>query len=244
MACFDFDGVKKRQLKENFPPKSPLSLQTDLFAERRSKALDAYLQVLMHCTRDDDFILRDFFGLKAEQKDSMKSPKLKTPNVFDAEIDELRIKLFNCKDLKLLTDDFDSLQRNLPSEDSKSSTKFYELKREWEVMKIKSGQFDQSTFDIKPNAKESDSFKDDNKKHADVNTVINSSVLVQRKSHLREQEAILSDLADTLQQQKQLSMEICEEIMQQNREIGEFGRKQEGTIGDFIQSTEKARKLQ
>lgn len=241
------DGHREK-LMETFPSKSPLSLQTDLFAERRSKALDAYLQVLMHCLKADDRILRAFLGIKADPKDKPKSPKIKTPDVFDSEIEKLRMALFSCKDLKSLTDDFDNLQRNLPSELSKGAGKFYELKREWEVMKIKSGQFDERSFDMfidKEISKESrNRYTDTNKPTNNIAKEDDTLVLDETKNHLREQEAILSDLADTLQQQKQLSKEICEEIKQQNREIGEFGRKQEGTIGDFMQSTEKARKLQ
>ena len=249
----------KQKLKEAFPSKEPLRLQTDLFAERRSKALDAYLQILTHCLRERGLLsremIKDFFGIKEiVVKETKLSPGIKTPNALNAEIDKLRSALYNSTDPKSLKDDFDAFQNLIDNlgerREAELIEKFYEVKREWEVKKIRNGQFEADSFDFCFYRREKMSTacgKGDHTAADSNNTSSNrdSTVTVnQMKWQLRDQEAILSDLAETLQQQKQLSMEICEEIKQQNRVMSEFGNKQEGTIGDFIQSSEKARKLQ
>lgn len=272
-------------LSDAFPSKQILSLQTDAFAEKRTRALDAYLQILTHCLRErklleqEQEIIRDFFGILENNETTKKVraaaalPVIKTPNVLNNEIDQLRSTLHTTKDLKSLNRDFDELQETIleKAEDLKLMEKFYEVKREWEVMKIKRGeQYDGFDIckDIKSNSIDRDSI-DSKSIDGDINPKDINSIDVDSKSkdgvlkisktivtdtvtltsstakhHLREQEAILSDLADTLHQQKQVSLEICEEIIQQNRVIGEFGGRQEGTIGGFMRSTERARKLQ
>lgn len=273
LKWFDEEETSKLNLIEIFPSRQILRLQTDFFAERRSRALDAYLQILTHCLRERDLldhvIIKEFFGLDRRAVGAgtsfKKLPALKTPNALNIEIEKLRSALFTSKDLKSLHPNFSSLQETISgvqergnSEDLKCVEKFYELKREWEEMKIRSGEYEGSGFEFDLCSGW------DEKQDMPMGTLMGagpatgraagpvpdstgesaSNPLNYTKRHLREQEAILSDLAESLQQQKQVSLEICEEIIQQNRVMSEFGKKQEGTIGEFVQSTGRARKLQ
>lgn len=269
---------------ESFPPKQILKIQTDAFAEKRARALDAYLQILTHYLRERRLLvhelIKDFFGIvhESEMVNSNISnkpigtgtvridcvPVIKTPNVLKNEIEHLRSVLHTTKDLKSLKQKFDLLnetilgQNHQTQEDLKLMEKFYEVKREWEVMKIKRGeQYD--GFDIKITKVPSNSNSIDmnckqvtkNEETLDSTTDSTNTLTINTidtntsaKHHIREQEAILSDLADILQQQKQVSLEICEEIIEQNRVIGEFGKRQEGTIDGFMKSSDRVRKLQ
>lgn len=280
LPWFEGSPSLRSLLSEAFPPKQILSPQTDGFAERRSRALDAYLQILTHCLRErkllEHEVIKDFLGFQSfVQINDIGGDKIcsssciRTPNALNSEIEKLRLNLFKSTDLKSLKIDFDSLQEAISGlqergnlEDLRCVEKFYEVKREWEVMKIQRGEeydgFKIENRDIKwkVNIKEvpaeiKGGIKGEIKGGilteipAEIKGEIKGENMISStKHHIREQEAILSDLAETLQQQKQVSLEICEEIIQQNRVIGEFEKRQEGTIGDFLQSTERARKLQ
>ena len=260
-------------MDENFPGKEPLSLQTDNFAERRSRAFDAYLQILLYAMRTltaNPRVIRcvkQFLNLpdrlsvkKEEPKHSAKKALMRTPNGLNSEIERLRQQL-NVSDppnSNTFAPDFKELQmqihelqekREMSDEDSRCVEKFYELKREWEIKKIRNGTFDGNEFSITA-SKNGKIVSESPEKETITSTSYSKSgstpvlMLEDSKRNLYEQEAILSDLAVTLSKQKLLSKELCSELIEQNRLLGRVGEKQEIMAEEFKDSNDRVKKLQ
>lgn len=282
-----FEGRERRQLDEAFPGKNPLSLQTDQFAERRARALDAYLQILVHLARTKPqvsrIIRRDLLNVpESEEKITVNvkreiSPAVRTPNGLNSEIDRLR----HCKLEDLRESDFEALQvhirqlaekRNPSGEELGCVEKFYALRREWEVERIKKGRFDCGTFSLgaksgKPEPEgtmgaETVRTKGSETKETSailpstaattvpstISTTISnttaSSAIAGLNHYKRDQEAILNELAATVHEQRKLSQEIYAEVAQHQKLIDSVSRKQEGTIEGFKESSVRVKKLQ
>ena len=204
--------------------------------------------------------MKKFFNLAAESKANYAKTEnpnnrgtiLKTPNLINLEIEKLRHQLnmsadMNKSEFKELQNQVQELQekRGRSEEDLRCIEKFYELKREWEVKKIRSGTFDGNEFSISgPNKNKSETAEALKEPH-DATTVVNDELLVQgTKRNLHDQEAILYDLAETLSKQKLLSKEICSEIVEQNRLLGRVSEKQGIVAEEFKGSNDRVRKLQ
>lgn len=257
-------------LRESFPGKQPFQSQTDLFCERRAKALDAYLQFFLHAcgklrmNAEQEVIFKDFFGINERAESGIidskqpgrKSPSVaRTPTGVNSEIDRLKRLLHENVDIG---EDLANLQvlvrglqekRDIGQEDKRSIEKFYELKREWEIRRIKSGEFvfESGGESGKNEARKSvlDITKDDDgEKASSHSTQTQTQYNPTAKELIRGQEAILTDLAATLAEQKMLSKEIYAEVAGQNRIIGQVGQRQEDTKEGFIEATARARKLQ
>ena len=271
-----FDGrgreKKRKQLEAAFPGKSPLAIQTDLFAERRAKALDAYLQILVHLLREEketegDGILKDFDFFKVtraaketeKQKQQLEGNAVRTPNGLNYGIERLRSNLMT--DFNSITSaDFESLKghvRDLQErregataanpDDLRCIDQFYALKREWEIERIKRGQFTDDSFSFESKKSIIKSEANENTKQTlkiTSSTSVHTLELDSFKNHLRGQESILTDLAVTLKEQKKISQEICAEVLQHNKVIENVEKKQDGTLEGFKESGARVRKLQ
>ena len=274
---------------KSFPSKKILSAQTDLFADRRARALDAYLQffwlVLKKATEEEtdihslNLIVENFFEVPLNDSSvsigdeinykctSTMRPlekALKTPNVLIGVIEGLTEQLFNLK-MKTLPPKFEEefqdlqvqireLQRRPENEDWRCINKFYDLKREIEIWRIKSGnseEYFEDSFKLENenkteikmknkilNAKKT--FDPDSKQ---TNAIANATNGINLKTHLRGQEAILTDLADTLKQQKLLSQEIWSEIKDQNRILEGFSHRHEDTIEELRETDARVKKI-
>lgn len=272
-------------LIKSFPSKKVLSAQTDLFADRRARALDAYLQILwllLQKAREEeteshgfnfDSIVEKFFEVPFNDssiKDEINykctstlrlrplEKALKTPNVLIGMIEGLMDQLFNLK-IKTLPPKFEEefhdlqaqireLQRKPENEDLRCINKFYDLKREIEIWRIKSGNsgehFENSfSLEIKNEIKIKNKFLDTTKTFDTGSKQTNATHGLNLKTHLRGQEDILSDLADTLKQQKHLSQEIWSEIKDQHRILEGFSHRQEDTIEELRETDARVKKI-
>lgn len=241
---------------ETFPAKQPLSLQTDNFAERRSRALDAYVQILLYAFKTTNTntklmrLVKQFFNLNlssTEQKQiKSEAAIVRTPNFINSAIERLRKRLtvnepINETDFKELQGQVYDLQekRKGSEDDLRCIEKFYELKREWEIRKIRSGTFDGNDFNINKRTENKTEIA-----KAGCPVIKDELILQNTKRHLFDQEAMLADLSETLSKQKLLSKEIHSEVIEQNRLLGRVGEQQEIVVEDFKGSNSRVKKLQ
>lgn len=255
---------------ETFPEKQPLSVQTDNFAERRSRALDAYVQILLYALRTTNpnaklmRSVKQFFNFNTGSSNEQKQTKseasiVRTPNFINSEIERLRKRLainepINETDFKELQGQVYDLQEKRKGKGSEDDLrcveKFYELKREWEIRKIRSGTFDTNEFNI--DKRTGNKTEIATARAADLSStskagcpVIKDELILQNaKRHLFDQEAMLADLSETLSKQKLLSKEIHSEVIEQNRLLGRVGEQQEIVAEDFKGSNSRVKKLQ
>ena len=260
---------------KSFPSKKILSAQTDLFADRRARALDAYLQffwlVLKKATEEEtdihslNLIVENFFEVPLNDSSvsigdeinykctSTMRPlekALKTPNVLIGVIEGLTEQLFNLK-MKTLPPKFEEefqdlqvqireLQRRPENEDWRCINKFYGLKREIEdSFKLEN----ENKTEIKMKNKILNAKKTFDPDSKQTNAIANATNGINLKTHLRGQEAILTDLADTLKQQKLLSQEIWSEIKDQNRILEGFSHRHEDTIEELRETDARVKKI-
>jgi len=203
--------------------------------------------------------VRQFLQIKEEETGKVGSKRIivRTPNFINSEIERLRQQL-NMND-SMSQDEFKELQKQVhdlqerrerSEDDLRIVEKFYELKREWEIRKIRSGTFDGNEFSITEKIEKTTepskngSIPLTNDSQTSGRLVNNDELLLQStRRSLFDQEAILSDLAENLSKQKLLSKEICSEIVEQNRLLGRAGEKQEIVAEEFKGSNDRVRKL-
>lgn len=291
---FQKDQTKTWELlMKSFPSKKALSVQNDLFADRRARALDAYLQILwvvlgknqsneelINRNKDLESIVEKFFEgplkyLKITENVSVKSQSqiqthpLRTPNVLIGVIERLTAELVNLNSLNpKFEDEFSKLQaqirelerkeqpkqaKNSNSEDLRCINKFYDLKREIEIWRVKTGQvgkYFEDSFSLRskneknPISRNKTTIRPNSKLNEPSEQFSTSDDFENTKHYLRGQEAILSDLACTLKQQKDLSQEIWTEIKDHNRILESFSDRQEETMEGFKKADTRVKKIQ
>lgn len=255
-------------VKKAFPGKYPFSRQDNLFLDRRMRALDAYLQLLIYnlkcgeSERASEFFNR-FFSIVNQQNpietvesraSTVEELSVKTPNLLNSELENLK-REFHLNPMAAISeflDDFENLKKKievlrdrseLKETDARLVEKFYDFKREWEIEQIKTGIFSKDFLKLKEESGEG-------KIAGGVKEVklVKEDEKVPCEDWQRQQifgqEAILNDLSAVLAEQKRLSGEIYSEIVEQNLAIEGFRRKQEEVMDGFKDSTVKARKLQ
>jgi hypothetical protein len=275
-------------LNAHFPPKTwlPTAFQSaDVRAQeadRRARAFDAYLQLLLRSlsrdTKGHEIRRRwshpkvvTFFRIpftppiRSPQETCAMSRLLKTPTGFEdllrrAEVALSRRAYDEVRELLGL------MSGDVPG--SKDlSRRFYDVKREYETAMIKSGQVDddlRDSFRIEKPSKTGQRLQSQSQSQSHSHShseslaplpspqttmasplaqTANSAVLQSQRQNLKYQDAILTDLASTLKEQRELSEGVAREVSEQNRELGRLREHGESTGSAFAASAKQIQKL-
>lgn len=253
---FNLTVSQKSKLSSLFPGKNIFSRQTDAFADARARSLDAYLQMLklfMDRLGWSHPVVQNFFQIPELPSSPAKGPfhQLTTPkpeewrelmgkgerlfelykqdSKFAPELEEVL-----CKLRELIQ------HREFQGEERR----FYDLKREIELFKIKNGQVDsklKESFSLGGNqvTEASPISTSSPKPSSQASPVIAS----EQRTQLRFQDAILFDLEATVKEQKHLSIALAEEVQAHNQVISELQDKEESSLDKFKTSTSRVQKI-
>jgi hypothetical protein len=243
-----------KRLSSLFPSKNFLTPQDEHFLDARARALDSYLQVMKHLFNRSNWnhpdVVRFFKIPELKQRSFRSFPKISTP--VSEEFSTLMSKaerLFHAvKTDPAFLDELDETVKQLAEIVSERGFKgdqrrFYDLKREIELFRLKNDQFSheiEDSFAIK----EKDgacSMKIPIKMTKSANAKEDRAQ--EQKAQLRFQDAVLQDLESSVLEQKHLSIALAEEVEAQNRFLSELQSRQDGTVDEFEKSSNRVKKL-
>lgn len=127
--------------------------------------------------------------------------------------------------------------------------RYFDLKRDVELYRIRHGETDSTlrdSFRLSRRDVLGGASGASRTAHVPANAVDGELVPTHdaQRSQLRYQEAILTDLATTLRQQRELSLALADEIVAQNRLLSQLQGKEEATAGRFRDATVRVKRLQ